>query len=324
MAPTDALFWFAETALPEFRPIIAGLYVLDRTPDVGAARASIDSALSLVPRLRQRVVAAPADIGLPEWRDDPHFDAAYHVRHLSLPVPGGQRELLDLAAALLATPLDRQRPLWEVYWIDGLEGGRSACFLKLHHSVVDGVGSIAILDAMTAPVGSRARRPRRPSRRAPPAPAGLLERTAALVGDQAEWAARLAWRMARAPLGAVRHPRRSADAAWRTARGLRGMVGDLLEPALHDPLAVPGSGLSRRLDLAELSLDRLRKIKAPLDVTLNDLVLASLAGALGAAGPDRSCMARWPRASSADTPRPPPTPATPAVPPASPWATRKN
>ena len=282
MAPTDALFWFAESALPEFRPIIAGLYVLDRTPDVAAARASIESALAWVPRLRQRVVAAPAEIGLPEWREDPHFDAEYHVRHVSLPAPGGLRALLDLAGALLATPLDRQRPLWEAYWIDDLEGGRAACFLKLHHSVVDGVGSIAILDALTAPVGTRARRPRRPRRRAPPAPPGLLDRTAALLGDQAEWAARLGWRIASAPLGALFHPRRSADAAWRTARGVRGMVGDLLEAPLVDPLSVPGSGLSRRLDIAELPLDRLRKIKAPLDVTLNDLVLASLAGALGA------------------------------------------
>ncbi len=98
MAPTDALFWFAETALPEFRPIIAALYVLDRTPDAAAARASIDSGWTHVPRLRQRVVAAPGDLGLPEWRADPHFDAEYHVRHLSLPAPGGQRELLDLAA----------------------------------------------------------------------------------------------------------------------------------------------------------------------------------------------------------------------------------
>ncbi|MCL4683934.1 wax ester/triacylglycerol synthase family O-acyltransferase [Myxococcota bacterium] len=282
MTPTDALFWFAEGALPAFRPIIAGLYVLDRAPEPGAARASLERALARVERLRQCVVDAPAGVGLPEWREDPHFDIAYHVRQLMLPPPGGQRELLDLAAVLLATPLDRQRPLWEAYWIGGLEEGRAAYFLKLHHSVVDGVGSIALLDAQTDPVGTRGAPPRRSRRTRPPPLPGLVGRSAALLGDQAEWLARIAWRIAGTPLTVARHPRRSADAAWRTARGIRGMVGDLVQPRIADPLAVAGSGLSRRLDVAEWPLDRLQRIKTPLEITLNDLVLASLAGALGA------------------------------------------
>lgn len=281
MAPTDALFWYAERALPELRPIIAGLYVLAHPPDAAAARATLEAALAHVPRLRQRVVEAPGDLGLPEWVDDPHLDLDYHLRHVSLPPPGSRRALLDLAGALFATPLDRQRPLWEATWIDGLEGGRSACLFKLHHAVVDGVGSIAILDALTAPPGHRPRRPRRPSRRAPPAP-GLLERAAALVGDQAEAAVRLAWRGARAPVAALLDPREALAGAGRTLRGLRGLLDDLRAEAPVDPLAVPGAGLSRRLDVDELSLARLRAIKAGFDVTLNDLVLAALAGALGA------------------------------------------
>jgi WS/DGAT/MGAT family acyltransferase len=281
MAPTDALFWYAERALPEFRPIIAGLYLLEQVPDRDAARAALASAVALVPRLRQRVVEAPGDLGLPEWIEDPHLDLDYHVRRVSLPAPGSLRELLDLAGASFATPLDRQRPLWEAIWIDGLADGRAAFLMKLHHSVVDGVGSIAILDALTAPPGRRARRPRRAARRAPPQ-AGLVERAAALVGDQAEAAARLAWRAARAPVAAALAPGATLAGAGRTLRGLRGMLDDLRHPTLTDPLAVPGSGLSRRLDVAELSLDHLRAIKAALEVTLNDLVLAALAGAIGA------------------------------------------
>jgi len=281
MAPTDALFWYAERALPEFRPIIAGLYVLEGAPEPEAARAAFASALAQVPRLRQRVVEAPGKLGLPEWIEDPHLDFDYHVRRVSLPAPGSQRALLDLAAALFATPLDRQRPLWEATWIDGVEGGRAACLLKLHHSVVDGVGSIAILDALTAPPG-RARRPRRSPRRAPPPPPALVERAAALVGDQVEAAARLAWRAARAPLSVALAPGESLAGAARTLRGLRGMLDDLRHPAVADPLAVPGSGLSRRLDVAEIPLARLRAIKAAFEVTLNDLVLAALAGAIGA------------------------------------------
>lgn len=282
MAPTDALFWYAERALPEFRPIIAGLYVLEGAPEPAAARAAFASALAGVPRLRQRVVEAPGELGLPEWIEDPHLDFDYHVRRVSLPAPGSQRALLDLAAALFATPLDRQRPLWEATWIDGVEGGRTACLLKLHHSVVDGVGSIAILDALTAPPGRGARRARRAPRRSPPRPPGLVERSAALIGDQAEAAARLAWRAARAPLSAALAPRESLASAARTLRGLRGMLDDLRHPVVADPLAVPGAGLSRRLDVAELSIERLRGIKGAFEVTLNDLVLAALAGAIGA------------------------------------------
>lgn len=281
MAASDALFWYAEQALPELRPIIAGLYVLERAPEPAAARATLEAALAAVPRLRQRVVAAPGELALPEWSEDPHFDLDYHVRHVALPPPGSQRALLDLAGALFATPLDRQRPLWEATWIDGLEGGRAACLLKLHHAVVDGVGAIAILDALTRPPGRPARRPRRRAHRAA-TPPGLGARGLALLADQAGAAARLAWRAARAPLDATLRPGETAAGAARTLRGLRGMLDDLRAPALVDPLAVRGGGLSRRLDVAELSLARLRAIKAGFDVTLNDLVLAALAGAIGA------------------------------------------
>jgi WS/DGAT/MGAT family acyltransferase len=281
MAPTDALFWYAEEVLPELRPIIAGLYVLDTLPEPKAIEAALDTAIARIPRLSQRVLEAPGQLALPEWVEDPHFDRAYHVRHVSLPAPGTQRELLDLVAALFATPLDRQRPLWEAVRIDGLEGGRAALLLKLHHSVVDGVGSIAILDALTAGGAAPARR-RPPRRRRRPAASGRIERVAALLGDQAESSVRLAWRVARAPASWLLHPDRSLDATVRTVRGFRGMLEDLAQPPLPDPLAVPGAGLSRRLDVAELSLERLRAIKAHLGVTLNDLALAALAGALHA------------------------------------------
>lgn len=283
MAATDALFWYAETALPEFRPIIAGLYLLDRAPDPRGIEAATDAALALVPRLRQRVVEAPFELALPEWVEDPHFDRAYHLRHLSLPAPGNQRQLLDLVASIFATPLDRQRPLWESYWIDGLEGGRSAYLFKLHHSVVDGVGSVAILDALTGTEAGQAppRVARTSKRRAVAAPS-LAARLAALVQEQAVGSVRLASRAALAPLTALAHPRETAEALARTVRGLRGLVTDATRPSATDPLAVPGSGLSRRLDIAEVSLERLRKIKAPLGVSINDVVLAALAGTLRA------------------------------------------
>src|SRR5690349_2482980 len=106
MAATDALFWYAESGLPIFRPIIAGLYILDRNPEIADVEAVMERALTLVPRLRQRVAHAPLQLGLPEWVEDEHFDRAYHLRHLSLPSPGTMRELLDMVEVLFATPLD--------------------------------------------------------------------------------------------------------------------------------------------------------------------------------------------------------------------------
>jgi len=293
MAPTDALFWYAESVLPEFRPIIAGLYVLDRAPDPHGVEAATEAALSLVPRLRQRVVEAPLQLGLPQWLEDEHFDRAYHLRHVSLPAPGTQRQLLDLVAALFATPLDRQRPLWESYWIDGLEGGRSAYLFKTHHSVVDGVGSVAILDALTA------RDPSDPPphvvmarRRRASALISLGPRLRELAQEQAANSVRIAQRVLEAPLAAFAYPRESAEGAIRTVRGLAGMLTDAARAPLRDPLAVQGSGLSRRLDIAEIPLERLRKIKATLGVSMNDVVLAALAGALRAYHRERRVHAR--------------------------------
>ena len=87
MAPTDALFWYAETALPIFRPIIGGLFILDRAPDPQGLEESLDAALALMPRLRQHVIEAPMHLGLPAWADDPHFDRSYLLWHLALPAP---------------------------------------------------------------------------------------------------------------------------------------------------------------------------------------------------------------------------------------------
>jgi WS/DGAT/MGAT family acyltransferase len=283
MAATDALFWYAESALPIFRPIIAGLYVLDRAPDARRMAHGLENALAMIPRLRQRVLEAPLHIGLPEWVDDAHFDASYHVRHLSLPPPGSQRELLDLAATLFATPLDRERPLWETYWIDGLTGGRAAFFMKLHHSVVDGVGSIMLLNALTQD-SRTALVPRvvvPPARRA----AGQTPtavRLASLSADNAVAGARLLWEAASAPARFLAQPGESVAALEATVRGMRGMIADLLAPPVRDPLADASSGLSRRFDVMQIPLARLQRMKEPLGVTINDVVLAVLAGALGA------------------------------------------
>ena len=283
MTATDALFWYAESALPIFRPIIAGLYVLDRAPDPHRMAQGLDVALALVPRLHQRVAESPWHIGLPEWVDDPHFDATYHVRHISLPAPGSPRALLDLAATLFATPLDRERPLWEAYWIDGLAGRRAAYLFKLHHSVVDGVGSITLLKGLTQ--GARSGPMPRVAHVAPPprpVPGGTVARLAGVAADNGAATARMAWKATAAPLRFLAHPADAVAQLQRSVRGVRATVADLLAPSIVDPLAEACSGLSRRFDVMQIPLARLRRIKEPLGVTINDVVLAVLAGTLGA------------------------------------------
>jgi WS/DGAT/MGAT family acyltransferase len=281
MSATDALFWYTEAGLPRFRPIIAGLYVLGGCPRPEEMDAALQSAVVAVPRLQQRVVEPPLHVGMPEWVDDPHFDFEYHVRRLAIPSPGNERDLLDLCGALLATPLDRERPLWELYWIDGIVRGRSALFLKLHHSLVDGVGSLAILDGLTGksePGSLDRKREGMPHN----GPATGLSSLARLIAVSARTTARLAMTGATLPLRMLAHPGEVTLGAVSLARRIVGVLGDAGKPRVADPLVRPGSGLSRRLDTFSVSLARLRAIKAPLGVTVNDVVLTALTGCLGA------------------------------------------
>lgn len=282
MTPSDALFWYTETAVPAFRPIIAGLYVLDRHPREGGIEAALDATVKLVPRMRQRVVEAPLHLGLPEYVADPHFDPAYHLRHVSVPKPGRTRDLLDLASSLIATPLDRERPLWEAYWIDGLENGRSAFFIKMHHSLVDGVGSLAITRGLTQK--SRRDAPPRvtvPRLRRRPRSAGVFERIGKMALDSARASMGIAVDAAAVSAQALRSPVATCVQARSALRGLQGVVADAAQAPVVDPLARDAAGISRRLDIMDVPLERLRRIKEPLGGTINDTVLTALAGAVG-------------------------------------------
>ena len=281
MAPTDALFWYAESALPIFRPIIGGLYILDWPPDHRAIQAGCEAAMALVGRLRQRVVETPLQLGLPEWVEDTHFDLAYHLRYLSAPPPGTTRDLLELVAAIFATPLDRERPLWEAYVIEGLAGQRAAYFLKMHHSLVDGVGAISLLNVLTQRTREQSilnvdGRRRRPA----PRQLGGLDALRRLAADNARASARLLGSAAALPLQLLTRPRQVLEQIGGIVRGLGGVIADAGSGIVHDPLARSTSGLSRRLDIMEVPLARLCEIKKACGVTINDVVLAALTGAL--------------------------------------------
>ena len=143
MNDAEAIMWAVE-ADPFLRSDFMNITLLAARPDPDRLRAGLERAFAAFPPLRQRVVRPPFGLAPPVWADDPDFDLLYHVRRVAVPPPGGFRQLLDLAATLAATPLDRARPLWELTIVEGLEGGRSAVLQQVHHSLSDGVGGMRL------------------------------------------------------------------------------------------------------------------------------------------------------------------------------------
>lgn len=277
MAFADAFFWYAEAATPQLRPLVAGLFLLDRAPRRPQFEAAIANLIARVPRLRQRVVEPWWPTGLPSWEEDRNFDLGYHLREVVLPEPGDRRALLELTGSLFATPIDHLRPLWEAYLIERLEGGRAAFFLKVHHAVMDGAGSVALFDALT-----QARRVE-PIPVPPPAatrPARAPGSGALTAASGAAAAAALPALLLRRAADAAFNPAGTLEAIRRTARSLRQIGNQWMAGRLEDPLVQRATGVGRRLDILSLPLPRLRKIKRPLKATLNDLVLTIVCGAL--------------------------------------------
>src|ERR671916_1779986 len=124
---------------------VGGVLILEPPPaGVDALAALVEARLSLVPRYRQRVAEVPGHLANPVWVDDPDFDLAYHLRRSALPRPGTEAQLLDLVSRLTSRPLDRRRPLWEAYLVEGLAGDRVAVVTKTHPALVDGLSALDI------------------------------------------------------------------------------------------------------------------------------------------------------------------------------------
>src|SRR5436305_10116453 len=109
---------------------------------------AIDSRLHLVPRYRQRLAFVPLGQGRPVWVDDPHFNLSYHVRHTALPSPGGEQQLRRLTGRVFSQALDRSKPLWELWLVEGLAEDRFALLSKTHHALVDGISGVDIITVL--------------------------------------------------------------------------------------------------------------------------------------------------------------------------------
>lgn len=244
-------------------------------PDYSELVAAINARLHLLPRYRQRLATVPLGQGRPVWVDDPQFRLPFHVRHTALPRPGDDQQLRRLAARIFSQALDRDRPLWELWLIEGLGGGRFALLSKTHHALIDGVSAVDIASVIfDADPDSKPVAPR--SRRWAPRP---LPSAAQLLADAlVERAARPA--DAVQGLGAiVRGPRALLARAGAALSGLGALAWVGLDPAPRSPFNVP-IGPHRRFTWVDASLADFRRVKRAHDATINDVILTAVAGAL--------------------------------------------
>jgi len=230
--------------------------------------------LNQVPRFRQRIVVPPLEAGRPLWADDVNFNLTYHIRHTGLPDPGGEDELRQLAARVFSQQLDRSKPLWELWLVQGLERDRFAILTKTHHAMVDGVSGVDIGTVLfdLEPVPQPSERVDDWKPRPEPSTSTLVTRAAT---DLASAPLKLAERA----VEAVRNPETTAR---RIAEGLEGVgevVGAFADPAPDVPLNQE-IGPHRRFVWARSELATFKRIKNGLGGTVNDVVLAVVTGAL--------------------------------------------
>jgi WS/DGAT/MGAT family acyltransferase len=265
---------------PNSHMTIGATLVFDASPlakpdggiDVERIRAYIESRLHQIPRYRQKLAWVPIE-GHPVWVDDDHFQIGYHVRHTALPRPGDERALKRLSARVMSQQLDRGKPLWEAWVAEGLEGGRFALIVKTHHCMTDGIGAVDLVQVLLSAVadGTIDEAPRWTPR---PAPSG-----GDLLREEL-----LRW--TRLPLAATGIVRRFL----RGEVGVRQALADGYAPVLEvvraglrgaaeTPLNRP-IGPHRRIDWGTTPIDRVKAVKNRLGGTVNDVVLATVAGAV--------------------------------------------
>jgi diacylglycerol O-acyltransferase / wax synthase len=238
-------------------------------------RDHIASRLDLVPRFRQKLRFVPFGMGRPVWVDDPHLNLAYHVRHTALPEPGSEQQLRNLAARIFSQQLDRSKPLWEIWLVEGLKGGRFAIVGKTHHAMVDGIAGVDITTVLFD------------TEREPPETSKPLEHW---IPSPEPSETQL---LAEALLQRAFDPREVVRGFRRIVRGPRRALRSVTEAAVAagtfawTGIAAPSSpfnfhvGPHRRFAWVRASLADMKHVKNELGGTVNDVILAAVAGALG-------------------------------------------
>ncbi|MGW8591469.1 wax ester/triacylglycerol synthase family O-acyltransferase [Dietzia sp. NPDC055343] len=242
----------------------------DRPWDIDRVMEFVDARLADAPRFRQRIRQVPFGLARAVWVDDPEFDLSFHVRRSALPAPGGMRQLADLVARLVDRPLEPDRPLWELYLIEGVEDGKLAILTKTHHVLLGGPNAVDLAQVLTAEFQASADADEVATWTPMPSPGDgvlVLDALMTIVSD---------------PLELVRRSARLVHAIERTTRGLAG--------AANFAVLRSGGGLSEmfrterargsRVGLASFPLSTAREIARAHGCKVNDVVLAVLCGAL--------------------------------------------
>jgi diacylglycerol O-acyltransferase len=267
LSPLDASFLHIEDDVTHMH--IASVAIFEGpAPAYQEVVGMVQGKLPLVPRYRQVVRFVPLDLGRPVWVDDPHFNIEYHVRHTALPAPGGEAELRRLVGRVMAQQLDRNKPLWEMWMVEGLEDGRWAMLSKTHHAMVDGVSGTDLLAVVmdTSPEPST---PLPDDWEAQPAPS-----RAALAAEAVLDMARSPYEQIRAIRASTRVPRQAASQLGEVLRGVSAMAG-LVRPTPLSTLNGP-IGPHRRYAWASTTVDDIKLVRKGLGGTFNDVVLAAI------------------------------------------------
>jgi diacylglycerol O-acyltransferase len=297
----DATFLFMETS-SQFGHV-SSFSIFERPGDdyepLAAWRGQIERRLHLLEPLRRRLRTVPLGIDHPYWVDDPDFDLDFHIRHTGVAPPGDDHELGDLVARIVARPLDRRRPLWESYVIEGLPEDRFAILTKVHHATVDGASGVELLTMMldADPAGDPIEPPEHEWVPEPlPSDGTMVLRGLGGLVRKPGRAALLSVRAVREVGRATRNPALVA-AANQVRSGLRGPVGAVLNVGRHRDDAVEAVGPlpslapprtpfnapispHRRFAFRSVPLQTIKDVKGALGATVNDVVMAVCAGGL--------------------------------------------
>ena len=263
-----------------FHMHVGGVMIFDAGPlhtaeggiDIDRIRKAIHCRLHLVPRFRQRVAYIPYE-QIPVWVDDDRFRLAYHVRHTGLPRPGDERALKRLVGRIMSVPLDRRRPLWEMWVVEGLEGDRFALVSKTHHCMIDGVSGADLMSVILNPFPEQDCGEPEPWRARPQPSRGEL-----LLDEVVRRAAQPMTAL-RAIAETLRNPEAHVGRIADSLVGVLETATPALTPGSPTPLNVE-VGPHRRFDWTEMRVADLKAVKHVLGGTLNDVVLATVSGAL--------------------------------------------
>lgn len=275
----DASFLALETAHSHMHVTAVALF--DAAPlkaddggiDIDRIRAHIRSKLQYIPRYRQKLEWVPYD-RRPVWVDDQHFDFRYHVRHTSLPRPGSDDQLRELAGRIVSTKLDRAKPLWELWVVEGLSNDRWAIIAKIHHCMIDGLSGVDLTTILLNVVPDPAIEDE-PAWTPRPAPTP----TQLAVAEAARFTRRMIDGLSNVS-EMVKDGKSITDRAVdKSAAALSSLKSGWLTPSAKTPLN-PDIGPSRRFNWTEMDLAEVKRVKDVLGGSVNDVVLATTAGAV--------------------------------------------